>query len=287
MRNWNAVALSPRSARRLRACWATQAPSGLAVTPGTCTNRVPTCTAKKTNNRRSVTVSTEKKSRASRMCMNEVAPPIAGSAGCRPQPCRFRMRRIVEPLTRCPSRFRFGRPARCPGQGRIVVYPGHPRPRPRPSATRPRPGGTAPAVGHTALIVALPDTPNAPALPGVRAEVGLLRSPLPDADVLAGPGATRDTVLTALPGHPVAHFACHGSSDWADPDASHLLLHDHDTHPLTISEISRLDLASAGLAYLSACSTTDSVPHLADEAVRITAAFQLAGYQHVIGTLCP
>ena len=158
----------------------------------------------------------------------------------------------------------------------------HARARPSPA-----PGGTAPAVGHTALIVALPDTPNAPALPGVRAEVDLLRSLLPDADVLAGPGATRDTVLTALPGHPVAHFACHGSSDWADPDASHLLLHDHDTHPLTISEISRLDLASAGLAYLSACSTTDSVPRLADEAVRITAAFQLAGYQHVIGTLCP
>src|SRR5712691_3850893 len=64
IRNWNALALSPRSARRLRACWATRAPSGLAVTPSTCTNRVPTCTTKKTNNRRSVIVSTEKKPRA-------------------------------------------------------------------------------------------------------------------------------------------------------------------------------------------------------------------------------
>jgi hypothetical protein len=222
------------------------------------------------------------------MCTNEAAPPIAGSAGCRP-PAPF--------VSGC-----GGSSSRSPGVRAASDLAGprafldrvvssytpairalaHARAGPGPA-----PGGTAPAVGHAALIVALPDTPNAPALPGVRAEVDLLRSLLPDADVLAGPGATRDTVLTALPGLPVAHFACHGSSDWADPDASHLLLHDHDTHPLTISEISRLDLASAGLAYLSACSTTDGVPRLADEAVRITAAFQLAGYRHVIGTLCP
>jgi hypothetical protein len=137
------------------------------------------------------------------------------------------------------------------------------------------------------LIIAVPDAPNATALPGVQAEVDLLRPLLPGAVVLTGPQATHDTVLADLPRHPAAHFACHGISDWSDPDASHLLLHDHETQPLTIGHISRLDLPGAELAYLSACNTSDASPRLLDEAVHITAAFQLAGYRNVIGTLWP
>jgi CHAT domain-containing protein len=44
---------------------------------------------------------------------------------------------------------------------------------------------------------------------------------------------------------------------------------------------------SGGLAYLSACDTTVAAPTLTNEAVHIGSAFQLAGYQHVIGTLWP
>jgi len=105
--------------------------------------------------------------------------------------------------------------------------------------------------------------------------------------LLQGRDATHDNVLAALPGHRVAHFACHGISDWDDPGRSRLLLHDHLANPLTVGEISRQHLAGADLAYLSACSTTDTSPRLADEAVHITAAFQLAGYRNVIGTLWP
>jgi CHAT domain-containing protein len=94
-------------------------------------------------------------------------------------------------------------------------------------------------------------------------------------------------VRDALPRHGVAHFACHGLSDWSDPAGSRLLLYDHATDPFTVAAISRLHLADAGLAYLSACSTTDTSPRLTDEAVHITAAFQLAGYRHVVGTLRP
>ena len=43
--------------------------------------------------------------RARSMCTNEVMSPIVGPAGAGPSPVRFRMRRIVEPLTWCPSRF--------------------------------------------------------------------------------------------------------------------------------------------------------------------------------------
>src|SRR5207249_4816555 len=98
---------------------------------------------------------------------------------------------------------------------------------------------------------------------------------------------TSEAVLGALPSHGVAHFACHGRSDTDDPGASALLLSDAADHPLTVTEIYRQNLTGAELAYLSACSTTDTRPRLADEAVHITAAVQLAGYRNVIGTLWP
>jgi hypothetical protein len=140
---------------------------------------------------------------------------------------------------------------------------------------------------NTSLIVAMPDTPGAGPLPGVRKEIEQLARLLPDARLLHGPDATYDSVIKALPGHRIAHFACHGLSDPTTPAASRLLLHDHQDKPLTVEAISRIHLAGAGLAYLSACSTSVTSPELADEAVNITSAFQLAGYRNVIGTLWP
>jgi tetratricopeptide (TPR) repeat protein len=140
-----------------------------------------------------------------------------------------------------------------------------------------------------ALIVSMPVTPDGPALPAAAAEASQLTALLQAAGttVLSGAQATCDSVLGALPVHHVAHFACHAVSDPAEPGASHLLLHDHATHPLTVSSIARLHLPAADLAYLSACSTTVTSLRLADEAVHLTAAFQVAGYRNVIGTLWP
>lgn len=61
----------------------------------------------------------------------------------------------------------------------------------------------------------------------------------------------------------------------------------HDSSPLTVRQIVARQLADVRLAYLSACETTITSPSLADEAVHITAAFQLAGYQNVVGSLWP
>lgn len=114
-----------------------------------------------------------------------------------------------------------------------------------------------------------------------------VRDMLPGASVPEGDEATHDKVLANLPGRRIAHFACHGLSDWDDPSRSCLLLRDHQENPLTAGVISGLELAGADLAYLSACSTTDTSPRLADEAIHITSAFQLAGYRNVIGTPWP
>jgi len=93
-------------------------------------------------------------------------------------------------------------------------------------------------------------------------------------------------VLKELPQCAIAHFACHGAADQADPTRSHLLLHDYATAPLTITSLGSVRLEHAQLAYLSACRTAfHGSGALLDEAVHLASAFQLAGFPQVIGTL--
>src|SRR5262249_17893195 len=76
MRNRKEPIRSPRSISRLRACCEVQGPSGRAVTPRICTCRVATSITNSTYRRLRKTVSTWKKSQASR--------PLALSAQERP-----------------------------------------------------------------------------------------------------------------------------------------------------------------------------------------------------------
>jgi len=151
-------------------------------------------------------------------------------------------------------------------------------------ARRARPGSARPDV--PAVVVAMPHTRGAPDLPGAQAEAAILRQRLgPDVVTLTGPQATRDMVLQNLPAALRAHFACHGTADLTSPSDS--CLHLADDQQLTVADIARLRLHDVDLAYLSACSTAQPGTYLADEAIHLACAFQLAGYRHVIGTLWP
>ena len=177
--------------------------------------------------------------------------------------------------------------------------------------------GTSPPA--STLIVAMPSTPDQPALPGVLAEVALLRGRLPSPVVLmadddavpvadeavpadddavspnehavppdGGRGPTKPEVLARLPEAAIAHFACHGVSIPDDPSRSFLALADYEQDPLTVASLVEVRLHRAQLAYLSACQTArNDARDLPDEAIHLASAFQLAGYPHVIGTLWP
>lgn len=148
-----------------------------------------------------------------------------------------------------------------------------------------RPGRVGPPTGDgQVLVVANPQIRGAPGLPGAQREADMLRD-LFGARVLAltGPQATRDAVLDALPAARWAHFACNADEDPASPSASCLLL--ADGQRLTVTEVARLRLHDADLAFLSSNSTSRTGRRLADEAIHLASAFQLAGYRHVIGTL--
>ncbi|MEU6481069.1 CHAT domain-containing protein [Streptomyces sp. NPDC047017] len=160
---------------------------------------------------------------------------------------------------------------------------------------RPRPTGQS-------LIVAMPTTPGHSPLRHVAEEARRIRAllhcpvqltePATNPEGAPRPGSvgtpTTAAVLARLPQCAIAHFACHGASDRTDPSRSRLLLHDHATTPLTVSELAQVDLAHAQLAYLSACNTADPGSlDLLDESIHLTSAFQLAGFPHVVGTLWP
>jgi tetratricopeptide (TPR) repeat protein len=132
------------------------------------------------------------------------------------------------------------------------------------------------------LLVSMPETPGAAALPAAAREADIVAAHRPGCRALRGRTATHDAVLHALRECSSVHFACHAHSDGADPSASRILVNDS---PITVAEILRLRLNNANFAYLSACSTVRTAPALADEAIHITSAFQIAGFRDVIGTM--
>lgn len=133
------------------------------------------------------------------------------------------------------------------------------------------------------MIVAMPVTPGERPLSKAGIEADVFMNRFPGARQFRGAVATAADVATALERSPsVAHFACHGTQDVTDPSSGHLVLHDGR---LDITTVARMRLDSAELAFLSACETSRGGINLTDEAVTLAAAFQLAGYPHVIGTL--
>ncbi|MCX5097226.1 CHAT domain-containing protein [Streptomyces sp. NBC_00365] len=142
-----------------------------------------------------------------------------------------------------------------------------------------RPAGTG------ALVVAVGDAAGLAPLPAARREAEHLARLLPGPEMLTGASATHSAVVAALPQHAYAHFACHALGDLERPSASRLVLHDHTERPLTVRDLARLRLPSVRLAYLSACDTMRTSPELADEAVHIVSALQIAGFPHVVGSL--
>jgi len=82
----------------------------------------------------------------------------------------------------------------------------------------------------------------------------------------------------------VAAIADLGAQNTDEPSSGRLLLADGE---LRVVDIARLRLNGARLAFLSACETAVGGSRLPDEAIHLTAALQLAGFPHVIGTLWP
>lgn len=148
------------------------------------------------------------------------------------------------------------------------------------------------SLNGSALIVAMQDTPGLGQdghLQFANAEIDMLRGLCPKLQLTPSmPQRYKKDILGQLPKCKLFHFAGHGQSDPRNPSQSCLLLEDWETNPLTVGAVrdSRLQDNPPFLAYLSACSTgANKTVVLADEGIHLISAFQLAGFQHVVGTL--
>ncbi|EXL42870.1 hypothetical protein FOCG_14438 [Fusarium oxysporum f. sp. radicis-lycopersici 26381] len=156
---------------------------------------------------------------------------------------------------------------------------------------------------NTMLIAAMPTSPKGPndknapkPLRGVEKEtqeILILTRPHTRTIALTHPSA--DQVLEVLETCRIAHFACHGTSDYSDPSNSGLILQ-KSVGPdealvqdrLTVQRVSDLRLRYAQIAYLSACSTAENkAAQLSDEVIHVVSGFQVAGFPHVVGCLWP
>lgn len=134
--------------------------------------------------------------------------------------------------------------------------------------------------GLAAGLGVIPQKPDLPQLPAADGIVGDSRF----RTVLAGPAATGAEFLAALDHHDWLYFGGHGSHDADSPADGRLELADG---PVTVREIARRRLPAPSLAVLTACETARGGQALADEAMTLASAMQVAGFRHVVGTLWP
>jgi tetratricopeptide (TPR) repeat protein len=147
---------------------------------------------------------------------------------------------------------------------------------------RERPAPELPGSSSPKLLVALSAAPHLLALPAANREARLVGRWLPDAKLLSGADATAAAVLSALADAHWVHLACHGEQDVSAPGKARLLMFDE---PIAMRDLIGRRLPRAEFAFLSACDTMRGGVELADEAVTLASAMQLAGYRHVIATL--
>lgn len=137
-----------------------------------------------------------------------------------------------------------------------------------------------------AVLVGMEKTPGLMDLPFVPLEMNKLDRLCSSMQLqVCKPQPCREDVLTALNDCDIFHFAGHGETGSKDPSRSSLILRDG---PLAVADIFETNFHNRKpfLAYLSACGTGQVKNEgLIDEALHLIAAYQTAGFRHVVGTL--
>ncbi|KIK39525.1 hypothetical protein CY34DRAFT_89051 [Suillus luteus UH-Slu-Lm8-n1] len=121
----------------------------------------------------------------------------------------------------------------------------------------------------------------------VEPELDLVRSLLPPPPTVSftkitSVDATKSRALRALQDNTWLHFSCHGTQNFNDPFKSAFLMRDQ---PLSLLDITQMDLSFHQFAFLSACETAVGDFATPDEVIHLAAGLQFAGVKSVIGTL--
>ncbi|KAJ4129754.1 hypothetical protein NW768_006723 [Fusarium equiseti] len=160
--------------------------------------------------------------------------------------------------------------------------------------TRKRPSTLPQSSEDRAFLVgmSITPTPGCADLPYAIEEVQTVKGIFEDSEfrcrLLLNATALKQNVLEHLTNCAIFHFAGHAMEDALDPLRSTLLLHDNETDPMTVEDLLEVNLSeqSPYLAFLAACKTGSITrPQFQDQSIHLVAAYQLAGFRHVIGSL--
>jgi CHAT domain-containing protein len=86
-----------------------------------------------------------------------------------------------------------------------------------------------------------------------------------------------------LPAANLVHIACHGLQHTSEPLKSAFHLSDYDV--LSVSDLMKLDLKGAFLAFLSACETAKGDRDQPDQAIHLAATMLFVGFKSVVATM--
>ncbi|KAG1724862.1 CHAT domain-containing protein [Suillus lakei] len=146
--------------------------------------------------------------------------------------------------------------------------------------------GKSSSVPFAAIGQNLP-TGHSDTLHGVEPELELVRNLLPPPPTVSftkvtSVNATKSRALHALRDNTWLHFACHGTQNYEEAFKSAFLMRDQ---PISLLDITRMDLSRHEFAFLSACETAVGDFHTPDEVIHLAAGLQFAGVESVVGTL--
>lgn len=146
--------------------------------------------------------------------------------------------------------------------------------------------GTVTPASH-AVVVADPNRPDSPALPGTRQEAETIEKTFASTTTFSDDTADATNVRGALPDAELVHFGCHGVSDPHSPLDSALLLSGQQELRLRDLLDVPLSLRQAQLVVLSACQTSSVDEQLPTESLNLSTGMIAAGARAAIGSLWP
>ncbi|KAG1880205.1 CHAT domain-containing protein [Suillus subluteus] len=152
----------------------------------------------------------------------------------------------------------------------------------------------SPSAAFAAIGQNLPDGTSF-MLDGVEPELDLVQSLLPPSltvsfTKITSIDAMKSRVLYALRDNTWLHLSCHGTQKLDEPFKSAFLmrypqlLRQRD-QPLSLLDITEMDLSQYQFAFLSACETAAGDLSTPDEVIHLVAGLQFAGVKSIIGTL--
>jgi CHAT domain-containing protein len=130
-------------------------------------------------------------------------------------------------------------------------------------------------------------TAELPALPSVRIEMAEITGIADRAGIQYASSsrtvATPGEATVALPSATLVHIACHGLQHPEQPLESAFYLSKDGT--LSVSDLMKLDLKGAHLAFLSACETAKGDRVQSDQAIHLAATMLFVGFKSVVATM--